>query len=139
MLFRTSDPARLTLMRLSLALLAIAALGIAAESFAPADVAILGDIDYGRKSGDLECSGKPRYCALVFNGNSGDEVEVTVSGGERKAFVAFADGSLKELARGSGAASFTLPEVTDGLATYYIIFGDPDSKPGRFTVDLKKK
>ena len=81
-------PARLTGMRLSLALLATAAFGIAAESFPPADVAILGDIDYGKKSADLECSGKPRYCALVFNGKSGDVVEVTVSGGERKPFVA---------------------------------------------------
>ena len=126
-------------MRLSLTLLAAAALGIAAESFPAADVAIMGDIDYGKKSGELECSGKPRYCALVFNGNSGDIVEVTVSGGGRKPFVAFADGSLKELARGSGVARLRLPEVADGLATYYIVFGDPERKAGRFSVELKKK
>ena len=126
-------------MRLSLALLACLAIGIAAESFSPADVAILGDIDYGSKSTELECSGKSRYCALVFNGKSGDVVEVTVSGGERKPFVALADGSLKELARGSGVAGFTLPEVADGLATYYIVFRDTESKPARFTVQLRKK
>ncbi|HYO83838.1 MAG TPA: hypothetical protein VES20_20715 [Bryobacteraceae bacterium] len=126
-------------MRLSLALLAACAFGLAAESFPPAEVAILGDIDYAQKSAEMECSGKPQYCALVFNGKSGDVVEVTVSGGERKPFVAFADGSLKELARGSGVASFTLPEVAEGLATYYIIFRDPENKPGRFTIELKKK
>src|SRR5688572_8193913 len=126
-------------MRLSLALLASYAFGIAAETFPPAEVAILGDIEYAQKSAELECSGNPKYCALVFNGNSGDRVEVTVTGGQQKPSVAIADGSLKELARGLGVASVTLPEVADGLATYYIIFRDPESKRGRFTVELKKK
>ena len=126
-------------MRLSLALLAACAFGIPAESFPPAEVTILGDIDYGQKSIELECGGKPQYCALVFNGQSGDDVEATVSGGQRKPFVALADGGLKELARGSGIAVFTLPDVAEGLATYYIIFRDPENRPGRFTVQLKKK
>lgn len=125
-------------MKLFLTLLA-AAICLHAENFPPAEVAILGDIDYGGKSTELECTGKTRYCALVFNGQSGDAVAITVSGGAGKAFVAIADGGLKELAHGTGSAAATLPKVADDLATYYIVFRDPEGKPGRFTVELKKK
>jgi hypothetical protein len=126
-------------MRLWLPALIACAFFLQADSFAPSDVAILGDIDYGKKSADLECAAKPPFCALVFNGKSGDKVEVTVTGGGGKPFVALADGALKELARGAGSASATLPEVADGLATYYIVFQDAGGKPGRFTVELRKQ
>jgi hypothetical protein len=119
-------------------LLAACCFCLSAETFSAADVAILGDIDYGGRSAELECSGKPQYCALVFNGTSGDRVEVTVTGGSGQPFVALADGSLKELTRGSGTAAVTLPKVNDDLATYYIVFRDSAGKPGKFTVELKK-
>jgi hypothetical protein len=126
-------------MRLPLHLLIACALWLQADSFQPSDVAILGDIDYSQKSAELECAAKPPFCALVFNGRSGDKVEVTVTGGAGKPFVALADGTLQELARGTGSASATLPRVADDLATYYIVFQDPDGKPGRFTVQLRKQ
>jgi hypothetical protein len=129
---------RLTSMIRSVALLGCS-ICLSAGNFAPADVAILGDIDYGGKSRELSCEAKPPYCALLFNGTTGDRVEATVSGGDGKAFVAIADGSLKELVRGSGSVTATLPDVQDGLATYYILFRDPQGKAGRFTVELKKK
>ena len=111
----------------------------AAESFPPAEVEILGDIDYGQTSDPLVCSGKQKYCSVVFNGMSGDRVQVQGRNeGADKPFVAVADGSLKELARGSGEVTATLPEVTDKLATYYIVFRDPSGKPGKFTIQLNK-
>jgi hypothetical protein len=121
------------------ALLAACCFFVYGESFSPADVAILGDIDYGARSAELECAAKPQYCALVFNGTSGDRVEVTVTGTPAQTTVAIADGSLKELARGTGSATVTLPKVAEDLATYYILFRDPAGKPGKFTVELKKK
>jgi hypothetical protein len=111
-----------------------------AETFAPDQVAILGDIDYDRTAESQECTGKQKYCSLLFNGMSGDRIQVAVTGGagSAKAFVAIADGSLKQLAQGSGEVGMTLPEVTDKLATYYIVFRDQDGKAGRFTIKLSK-
>jgi len=123
----------------SLALLLVSVLVFAAESFPPADVEILGDIDYGQTSDPLVCSAKQKYCSVVFNGLSGDRVQVQGRGdGADKPFVAVADGSLNELARGSGEVTATLPQVTDKLATYYIVFRDPSGKPGKFTIRLNK-
>ena len=56
-----------------------------------------------------------------------------------KAFVALADGGLKELARGDGTVRAKLPEVADGLATYYIVFRDANDNAGRFVVELRKR
>src|SRR5688572_29992458 len=85
--------ARHTCMRYAAVLISTCAL-LLAESFPPAEVAILGDIDYGGKSAALACPvvAKQKYCALVFNGASGDRVEVAVTGGDGKPFVAIADG-----------------------------------------------
>lgn len=115
---------------------------IGAESFPASDVSILGDLDYGKTSEALECAAaKPKLCALVFNGMSGDTVEVVVSpaAGSAKTFVAIADGGLVELARGPGRVTFKLPKVAEDLATYYIVFRGEDGKGGRFTVQLNKK
>ncbi|HYP13461.1 MAG TPA: hypothetical protein VEQ63_06030 [Bryobacteraceae bacterium] len=128
---------RQNIMRTGASLLSFCVL-LMAESFSAGDVAILGDLDYEHTSEALECPAKQKFCSLLFNGLSGDRVQVVVRGGEDKPFVALADGSLTELARGSGEVSATLPEVADRLATYYIVFRDVNGKPGRFTVQLKK-
>lgn len=124
-------------MRYIVAAVACGAL-FAAESFAPADVAILGDLDYGATSEPLDCPGTQKYCAVVFNGMSGDNVEVAANGGEGKPFVAIADGRLAELAHGAGSVTTKLPQVKDDLATYYIVFRDSQGKPGKFKLTLKK-
>ena len=81
---------------------------LCAESFSPTDVAILGDIEYGGKSPELACEAKPPYCALVFNGTTGDRVEATVAGGDDKPFVAIADGSQQFVVAGR----FDCPNTT---------------------------
>lgn len=119
------------------ALLLTLSVSLWAESFPPAEVAILGDVEYGTGSGPLECPAKTLYCAVVFNGNTGDRVEVTVKGGE-KPFVALADGSLKELARGETQLKWTLPDAGQDIATYYIVFRDTGGKPARWAVTVNK-
>jgi hypothetical protein len=135
---RLALEARHTSVRHAFILLAAGIL-LFAKTFPFAEVAILGDVDYGRKSDALACPVETqKFCALLFNGASGDEVEVTVTGGEGKAFVAIADGALNELASGSGSAKMKLPAVADGLATYYIVFQGAGEKAGQFTVELRK-
>ena len=125
-------------MRHALVLLAASIL-LFAKTYPFAEVAILGDMDYGKKSDALACPVQSqKFCALLFNGKSGDEVEVTVTGGEGKAFVAIADGALNELASGVGKATLKLPAVAEDLATYYIVFHGDQHKAGQFTVELRK-
>lgn len=119
-------------------LLLCAAACLYGDSFKPAEVTIVGDIDYGKTSDPIECSGPPRYRALVFNGSSGDRIELTLRGGDRKAFVALADDRLTRLASGVGHLAFTLPEKGPDAQAYYIVFRDSEDQSATFTVELKR-
>jgi hypothetical protein len=116
--------------------LLIAASALSAEQFSPADVSILGDIDYGQTSPKLDCPGGGKYCALVFNAAGGDKVQIVVTG-DGKPLIAIADGTLKEIARGSAKLEATLP-ATQEPVTYYAIFRGESGKPRRYTVQLRK-
>src|SRR5437763_7887574 len=109
-----------------------------AGTFQPSEVKIVGDLDYGQTSDPVEYTDNPRYRAFVFSANSQDRIEVTVKGDERKAFVAIADGSMKELANGTTYVTVTLPKTGPDAEAYYIIFRDTDNKAATFTVELKK-
>jgi hypothetical protein len=124
-------------MRLIPLALVIAAICWPAERFAPKDVVILGDIDFGQTSPALDCPGEPQYCALVFNANGSARVQARIQGGGDHPFVAFADGSLTELARGTGELVFTLPPGEE-LLTYYVLFRSSEGKPAKLRVELKK-
>lgn len=120
------------------AILVVATLGCAAGTFQPSEVKIVGDLDYGQTSDPVEYTDNPPYRAFVFTANSRDRIEVTVKGDSRNPFVAIADGSLKELARGATHIAFTLPKTGPDPEAYYIVFRDADNKAARFTVELKK-
>lgn len=126
-------------MRLS-AVLLICSCGfpLGAEQFSPDSVKILGDIEYGQTSQPLDCPDTPRYCALLFNGHTGDKLDVMVKSAKGKAFVALADGTLTEITRGFNHLVFTLHDASPDLITYYIVFGDSEGKAAQFTVGLKK-
>jgi hypothetical protein len=111
---------------------------LASQNYKVDDVKVVGALDYGQTSSPVECSGAPTYCAFVFNGQGDDRIEVNVSEGEGKAFVAIADGALAELTSGTNQVVFSLPRKGPDSETYYIVFRDRDNKPGRFTVELKK-
>src|SRR5437762_2183729 len=88
-----------------------AGLCVGAETYQPTDVKIVGDLDYGQTSDPVEYTDTPRYRAFVFTANSRDRIEVTVKGDDRKAFVAIADGSMKELASGTTHVTVVLPKT----------------------------
>jgi hypothetical protein len=111
---------------------------LAGQSFKVDDVKVVGDLEYGKTSAPVECSGASSYCAFVFNGQGDDRIEVNVSGGAGQAFVAIADGALTELISGTNRVVFSLPKRGPDAETFYIVFRDRESKPGRFMVELKK-
>ena len=110
----------------------------AACTYAPADVKVLGDLDYGQTSDSVDYSAKPPYRAFVFSAFGGDSVEVTVKGDERRAFVALTDSSLNQLVSGATNLTLSLPNRGPYIEVWYILFRDFDSKPGHFTVLVKK-
>jgi len=108
------------------------------QSFSPADVKIAGDLKYGDTSAPVEYSTTPKYYALVFNGNSGDRIEVSVTAEGHRAEVAIADPTLKQLATGTTNVTTVLPDRGPDMDTYYIVFRDAEAKPANFVVQLKK-
>jgi hypothetical protein len=111
---------------------------LAGQNFKADDVKVVGDLQYGQTSAPVDCSGVPSYCAFVFNGQGDDRIEIDVSSGDGKAFVAIADGALAELTTGTNRVVFSLPRRGPDAETYYIVFRDSESKPRRFTVAVKK-
>jgi hypothetical protein len=109
-----------------------------AHPYDPADVKVLGDLDYGQTSESVDYSSKPPFRAFVFSAFGGERVEVTVKGDDRKAFVALTDSTLNQLMSGSTNLSLSLPYRGPYIEVWYILFRDFDSKPGRFTVQVKK-
>lgn len=107
-------------------------------AYLPNDIKILGTLDNGQTSEPVAYSTTPRYRAFVFEANGRDVVEVTVTGGNRYAFVALADSSLRPIATGRGLLRATLPYRGPDTEAYYILFKDSTNQPARLAVHLNK-
>jgi hypothetical protein len=106
------------------------------SSYSPNDIKILGTLDSGQTSKLVEYSSTPKYRAFVFEGNGHDQIQVTVLGGNRKAYIALADSTLTPIASGLGTLSVALPYHGPDTEAFYILFrGSPAA---RLTVHLKK-
>src|SRR5712692_5975272 len=78
-------------------------------SYSPANIKILGALNYGTTSSPVIYSARQRYLAFVFTGYGGDIVDITVKGVDGKAFVAVADSSLNRITSGDTHLSLGLP------------------------------
>jgi len=107
-------------------------------SYSPDDIKIVGTLESGQTSKPVEYSGTPKYRAFVFEGNGHDQIEVTVLGGNRKAYIALADSTLTPIASGLGRLSTTLPYHGPDTEAFYILFRGSAKPPARLTVHLKK-
>ncbi len=105
------------------------------EAYPPAEVKILGDLDYGHSKTMTGYSTGPRYRAFVFSGYGGDQVQISVRGALRATPIVLADSSLNPIATGSSSLSVSLPNHGPDIEVWYIITG---STPGPVTVQLKK-
>jgi hypothetical protein len=93
-----------------------------------------------RRRPDQQARGvfKPKYRAFVFEGNGHDRVEITVTGTNRKAYVALADSGLTPIASGLGRLAATLPYHGPDTEAFYILVKNLGSQPARLSVHLKK-
>src|ERR1700736_4583069 len=107
-------------------------------TYSPANIKILGALDYGTTSSPVIYSARQRYLAFVFSGCGGDVVEITVKGLDGKAFVAVADSSLNRITSGDSHLSLNLPYKGPDLEVWYLIFRETDYKTAHFTVQVKK-
>jgi len=108
------------------------------SSYSANDIKIVGTLESGQTSKLIEYSSTPKYHAFVFEGNGRDQIEVTVVGGNRKAFIAVADSTLTPVASGLGRLSATLPYHGPDTEAFYILFKGNANPPARLTVHLKK-
>ena len=107
-------------------------------SYVPANMKIVGSLNYGEISGPVLYSATPRFRAFVFNGHGGDVLQITVKSADRKAVVAVADSTLNQVATGISPLKVTLPSHGPDLEAWYVIFREPNGRPARFTVQVKK-
>lgn len=107
-------------------------------SYSPADVKVLGDLDYGKRSRAVFCSANPPYRAFVFSAFGGEAVDITVAGSRGKPFVALTDSTLNTLVTGNGHVSLLLPYRGPYIEVWYIVFKDFENRPQRFTVQVNK-
>jgi hypothetical protein len=105
-------------------------------SFSPNEIKAVGTIDNGQTTTVSEIPSSSQYRALVFEGFGHDQVEITVAGGARRAYVALADSTLMPIASGMGRLVTNLPyHGPDREAFYILIKGSPNQ---RLTVHLKQ-
>lgn len=105
-------------------------------SFSPSDMKTLGVLRNGQTATLVSSSAsQPEYRAFVFEGNGNDQVDITVTGANRKAYVALADDTLTPIASGIGSLTATLPNHGPATEAFYILIkGSPNQ---RLAVHLK--
>ena len=108
------------------------------QSFSPVDMKTMGTIDNGQTVTLEDALHAPKYRALVFEGNGHDQVEITVTGGSKRTYVALADDSLTPIASGMGRLATSLPyHGPDTEAFYILVLASPNQKLA-VHFDLKK-
>lgn len=107
-------------------------------TYSPANIKILGALNYGTTSSPVRYSARQRYLAFVFTGYGGDIVDITVKGVDGKAFVALADSSLNRITSGDTHLNLGLPYKGPDIEVWYLIFRETDYKTADFTVQVKK-
>ena len=113
--------------------------GAKADAFS-SRIKLVGSLAYG-DSKDAAYHNPPRYVAFSFDGQSGDDVEVTVDSSDGDPTVWVLDGNYRRLAHrdeqdpGVNDLTLTLP----GSGTFYVVVRDIDYKDATFTVSLQGK
>jgi len=105
---------------------------LSSRSFSPAQVRVLGALDYGQNKTALAYNSGPKYRAFVFSGYGGDQVEITVKG--TVPFIV-TDSTLNQIAEGSSSLRISLPNRGPDIEVWYVL---TDNRPTPFTLQVKK-
>jgi hypothetical protein len=105
--------------------------------YQPADVKVLGVVDYGRAHYAVDSSAKARYRAFVFSGYGRDRVEITFKGQTPGASFILTDSTLNPIGHGSTQATLSLPYRGPDIEVYYIVF-PASSRTAHVSVQIKK-
>ena len=108
---------------------------IAPQTYSPAEVRVLGDVEYVQSMTAARYAPGPKYRAFVFSGYGGDKVEITLKGPLAKMPVVLADSTLNQIAAGSAHLSVSLPYRGPDIEVWYVL---TDNTPAQFTMELKK-
>ena len=107
--------------------------------YRPADVKVLGVIDYGQSRNALDGTARvasPRYRAFVFSGYGRDRVQITLKGETPASFI-LTDSTLNPIGSGSTQATVSLPYRGPDIEVYYIVF-PASGRPAHVSVQVKK-
>ena len=107
-------------------------------SYSPADVKVLGDVDYGQTLQSWDRPGGARYRAFVFSGYGGDKVDIKLISDERRTFMALADSTLNLIGTGSSHMILSLPYRGTDIEVFYVLFPAAITGNTRVTVQVKK-
>jgi hypothetical protein len=99
---------------------------------------IVGSIAYGQSVGPISYTENPRYRALSFQGNRGDDVRITASGtGVPAVWLLGPDfATITSATAEVSARSITISTSLPAAQTYYIAFREADQEDAQFTVSL---
>jgi len=105
--------------------------------YQPADVKVLGVVDYGHSQIALDRTVTPRYRAFVFSGYGRDRVEITLKGQNPGTPFILTDSALNPIGSGSSQATLSLPYHGPDIEVYYIVF-PASGKPAHISVQVKR-
>lgn len=108
------------------------------RAYSANEIKVLGVLDDGQSGKLTEFSSTPKYRAFVFEGYGRDQVEVTVTGTNQKAYVALADSSLNPIASGLGRLAVALPYHGPDREAFYILVKSLSTQPAHLTVHLRR-
>ena len=108
---------------------------ISPRSFSPAQVRVLGDVEYGESKTAVRYTHGPKYRAFVFSGYGGDKVEITLKGAAAKVPLIVADSTLNQIAAGSSQLCVSLPNRGPDIEVWYILI---ENTPNQIAVQVKK-
>ena len=114
----------------------LAAVG-GAEQFRRSEVKLVGPIQYGEPTAQVQYTGHPRFFAFDFNGRPGEQLEITIHGGPGKLMGYVTDARFRSLAGGNAHFKATIPADSQP-STYYVLVGESNGRPAKFTVDVER-
>lgn len=107
---------------------------VSSVNYSPAQVKVLGAVEYGQTRTAASYVPGPRYRAFVFSGYGGDQVEIVFKGPARMPLV-LADSTLNQVATGVSRICVALPNKGPDIEVWYVL---TENSREQITLQVKK-